>query len=166
MDPAHDAALTERAMRTWQNAYRGGGGQQRYRQLLDRAKPTAARDVAAWALNAFCHATGEVWDTKGDSSSRSGWAASAVHEVVAPARVPEVKADGRISRILSQTGCCGWRLMFAPLEDVVLAADERELDDSMSIGGFANTVTLNEVRLAHLLNVCARLALDRGGCPS
>ena len=70
----------------------------------------------------FCHSFGELWDPHRDPQGRSGWAFDAITDVVAPAPLPEISADRRVTDILSVARLLRLaRLMHASFDDVTLA---------------------------------------------
>ncbi len=147
----------------WRNAWRESDAAQIRRSLLARNKHDEADDQACWSLVNFCHTFGELWDAHRDSQDRSGWALETVVAVVAPAPLPEVTQDHRVCEILSVPRLLRLaRLMHTTFDDVTLdaAGGHRLLEAQVSSGELAEQLTISEVRLAHLLNLGSRLALD------
>ncbi len=153
----------------WGNAWRDSDAAQVRRALVARNKQDAADDYSCWALVEFCHASGELWDAQGGARDRTGWALDAITALVAPAPLPEITLDRRVCDILSAPRLLRLaRLMFASFDDVTLdtAGGGRFLDPQVSSGEFAAQLVINEVRLAHLLNMGSQLALDPRRMPS
>ena len=153
----------------WRNAWRDSDAAQIRRGLIARSKEDAADDYACWSLVDFCHSHGELWDAQGGGQDRSGWALDAVTAILAPAPLPEITNDRRVCEILSIPRLLRLtRLMFADFDDVTLdtASGNRLLEPTISSGEFTAQLTINEVRLAHLLNLGSRLALDPRRMPS
>jgi hypothetical protein len=147
----------------WRNAWRESDAAQTRRALIARNRLEAADDHSCWSLVSFCHASGELWDEQGAAQDRTGWALDAVKALVAPAPLPEVTGDRRVCEILSAPRLLRLtRLMFAGFDDVTLdvAQGNQALDPGFPSGEFENQLTINEVRLAHLLNLGSQLTLD------
>jgi hypothetical protein len=153
----------------WRAAWRDSDAARHRRSLIARKDLDAADDHACWSLVDFCHRSGELWDAQGGARDRSGWALDAVTALVGPAPLPEVTHDRRVCDILGAPRLLRLaRLMFAGFDDVTLdaAGGSRFLDPQVSTGEFATQLTINEVRLAHLLNIGSRLALDPRRMPA
>lgn len=153
----------------WRNAWRNSDSAQIRRALIGRGKLEAADDHSCWSLVDFCHTSGELWDAQGSSQDRTGWALDAVAALVTPAPLAEVTRDPRVCEILSAPRLLRLaRLMFAAFDDVTLDAvgGNRFLYPQVSCGEFNEQLTINEVRLAHLLNLGSQLTLDPRRMPS
>jgi hypothetical protein len=153
----------------WRSAWQDGDAAQFRRGLIARGKQEAADDYSCWSLVDFCHTSGEVWDAQGGAQERTGWALDAVSAVVAPAPFPEITQDRRVQEILSTPRVLRLaRLMFASFDDVTLDSSnsDQSLDPQFSCGEFNNQLIINEVRLAHLLNLGSQVALDPRRMPS
>jgi len=167
-DP-EEASTTGYLVNAWQHAWRDSDAAQIRRALIAQNKRDAADDHSCWSLVDFCHTSGELWDAQGAPQDRTGWALDAVTALVAPAPLPEIAHDRRVCEILSAPRLLRLaRLMFARFDDVTLdvAHGNRSLDPKLSFGEFDAQLTINEVRLAHLLNLGSRLALDPRRMPS
>jgi hypothetical protein len=150
--------------RQWRNAFAAAEETDTQRaRLLERGLAEVAEDVAAWRLNDFCHRAGELWDLTGGRDQRSGWAREAIQAILAEAPVLEVQKDSRVREVLSPERLLRLaRLMFASLEDVIIAADAGDgtLDRRATFGAFPAQIVIDEVRSAHLLNLAAQMTLD------
>jgi hypothetical protein len=147
----------------WLNAWRNSDVAVMRRALLSQSKLEAADDFSCWSLVHFCHASGEMWDAQGGREGRTGWVFDAISALVAPAPLSEVMDDHRVCEVLSAARLLRFaRLMFASFDDVTLdtAGNNRLLDAEVSTGEFDTQLVLNEVRLAHILNMASQLALD------
>jgi len=147
----------------WRRAWDASDAAQIRRSLIKRQKTDAAADHASWALVDFCHTSGELWDVQYSSQQRSGWALQAVTALLAPAPFPDVIQDRRVCDILSAPRLLRLaRLMFANFDEVTLdaAAGGGLLDPQAGSGEGSEQLTVDEVRLAHLINLGAQLALD------
>ena len=153
----------------WRNAWRDSDAAQTRRALIARNKQDAADDHSCWSLVGFCHTSGELWDAQVAAQDRTGWAFDVVTALVAPAPLPEITDDRRVCEILSAPRLLRLaRLMFADFDDVTLDVTQgnQSLDPQFSCGEFNAQLTINEVRLAHLLNFGSQLALDPRRMPS
>ncbi|UKJ75925.1 caspase family protein [Azospirillum brasilense] len=151
--------------RAWRTAGQNDdAGRRLVKRLSDRGQTEAATDVAAWRFNAFCHRAGELWDAK-----PSGWATAAVGEVVRLAPLPDVFSDPGVKDLLTPGRLLRLaRLMFAEFEDVKLEETGQtgpKLNPDFRCGQEARTLHLDEVTVAHRLNLGARLALDARRLP-
>jgi hypothetical protein len=147
----------------WRHAWRESDAAQARRAMIARNRQDAAADHSCWSLVTFCHASGELWDVQGGSQDRTGWALDAVTTLVTPAPLPEVANDHRVCQILSAPRLLRLaRLMFAGFDEVTLDVTQgnQPLDKQFPAGEFDNQLTINELRLAHLLNLGSQLALD------
>ena len=147
----------------WRNAWRNSDAAQIRRALIAQNKQDAADDHSCWSLVGFCHTSGELWDEECAAQNRTGWAFDAITALVAPAPLPEITHDRRVSEILSAPRLLRLaRLMFAGFDDVTLdvAYGNESLDPEFSCGEFNSQLTINEVRVAHLLNLGSQLTLD------
>ncbi|UKJ75930.1 caspase family protein [Azospirillum brasilense] len=147
--------------RAWRNAaLNDEAGFRRVDRHRERNRTEVADDMAAWRFTAFCHRAGELWDP----SPSIGWAAAVVADTVSPTPLKEGWGDDRVARVLSAERLLRFaRLMFAEFDDVVLDASGRSgarLDHDVRVGDGAKGLTLDEVKVVHLLNIGARLALD------
>ena len=157
--------------RAWYNAFSNDDALQRHRRMLTERDPAAAEDVTAWWLLHFVHAVGEVWDPEEGAGKRSGWVAADIKAIAQAPALPEAEAcppghDAILSaaRLLRHA-----RLMFLGYEDVELEATRRDdaaLSRRQRFGGDEHEVSLDEMRVAHLLNLAARTALDPRRLPS
>ncbi len=153
--------------KAWHNAWQAVS--QTIRGLIARGNRQAADDHSCWALIEFCRGSGELWDAHKGAEGRSGWAVDAIESVLAPAPLHDVSEDDRICQILSAPRLLRLaRLMFADFDDVTLDASggERTLDERASFGEVGAQLTINEIKLAHLLNLGSLLALDVRRMPS
>jgi hypothetical protein len=153
----------------WRNAWRESDGARVYNALMSRGEREVADDQACWALVDFCHASGELWDPQGGRPQRSGWVLDAVTSLLSAAPFGQVTQDRRIFEVLSTARLLRLaRLMFANFDDVTLDAtdDTQQLDIDASCGEGASQLTVNEVLLAHLLNLASRLTLDARRLPT
>ena len=153
--PSPEAATSSSYLiNAWANAWRNSDAEQVRAGVVARGKQNEADDYLCWWLVNFCHAHGEVWEAEGGSRDRSGWALEAVTALVDPAPLPEIIGDRRVCDILNVPRLLRLaRLMFAAFDDVTLdtGSGNRYLEAAVSSGEFNSQVTINEVRLAHLL---------------
>jgi hypothetical protein len=166
-----DQTSATRFWRAWRVAWANDQVEHRQIQRLrELGKLECAEDVAMWQLTTFCHRAGEFWDPVDTATSQSGWVAKEVAEALSPAPLDEVRAHTRIGAILALHRLLRFaRLMFASFEDVVLdfsAGKESRLSQDIHFGEGAGELRLNEVKVGHLLNLGARLALDARRLPS
>jgi hypothetical protein len=153
----------------WSNYWRSSDAATIRRGLISRGKHDTADDQACWSLVTFCHNFGELWDTERDRQGRSGWAVESVTATVAQAPLPSIINDRRISEILSVPRLLRLaRLMHSSFDDVTLdaAGGNQSLEREFSSGELTEQLTISEIRLAHLLNLGSRLALDLRRMPS
>jgi hypothetical protein len=156
-------------LNAWRNTWRDSDAAQIRRALIARNKQDAADDYSCWSLVDFCHTSGELWDAQGSIRERTGWALDSVSTVVAPAPFPEITQDRRVCEVRSAARLLRLaRLMFASFDDLTLdtTGSVQSLNTQFSCGEFANQLTINEVRVAHLLNLGSQLALDSRRMPS
>jgi hypothetical protein len=165
-DVAHTVGYLTSA---WRNAWHNSDAAPIRRALVSRGKIEAADDFSCWSVVNFCHASSELWDAQGGAEGRTGWVFDAISSLVSPAPLSEVLDDRRTCEVLSAARLLRLaRLMFASFDDVTLDAtgNNRLLDAQVSTGEFTTQLILNEVRLAHLLNMGSQLALDPRRMPS
>ncbi|WP_295383940.1 caspase family protein [uncultured Thiodictyon sp.] len=144
---------------------------ERRRALLrGRGLDAAADDLAAWQLLRFLHESGELWDyAPGQPAGARRWANEALDTVLAPAPLPAVAADARVPRVLDGARLVALvRLAFAGFDDIGL--EERRdgpqgLERNRSFGEGTAQCCLDEVKLAHLLNLAFGMALDARRLP-
>jgi hypothetical protein len=154
------------------NRFASEAAHQRRRELLRRrGLDAAANDLAAWQLLHFLHESGEVWDyTDPASRERPGWIGRALDPLFAPAPMAEVAADHRVPRVLDGGRLVALaRLAFAGFDDIQLEAGRergRQLRRDRCFGEGATQLCVDEVKLAHLVNLAFGLALDARRLPA
>ena len=154
----------------WRTAWRESPAGRNRRSLLARNLPDAADDHACWHLLTFSHRAGELWDWQSEPGQRRGWARRAVDKLVEPSPLPDVGPTSLACALLEAPRLLRLaRLMFASFEDLTQAETGADIQDRLNrvlVGAGPSSVTINETRLAYLLNVASRLALDARRMPA
>ena len=168
-DVTADPTDAEHIWRTWRTAYLGDERWRRRRELVQRDKGHCIRDVAAWQLVRFLHRSGELWQTTHGINERYAWLGAALAEITCLAPFQEVRADPRVGQVLSSDRLVGFaRLLFCTREDIELEYDDgggESPHPATYFGEGAKQWSVDERKLAHLLSLAGRLALDARRLP-
>jgi hypothetical protein len=139
------------------NAFQSQEGFARRRSLLAQQGQTeAAEDLAAWQMQRFLHASGELWVYP--TSARSGWAgSSALDDVFKLAPLKEVGLDIVVDRLWNGTRLVRLaRSICQGCESIEL--DRPRVEHELKVG--PHDWRVDEPGLAHLIALAAAMVVD------
>lgn len=133
--------------------------------LREQGLGETAEDLVAWQLVRFLHTSGELWEYASQEAKNSvGWTNTLLHPWFDPAPVVDRESSVHVTKVLQGRRLVRLaRLAFGTMEDIEVErsdAKEDRLETDLLVGPAQARHRLNELAVAHVLNLAFSLATD------